>query len=218
MEGNTVANQSQQTITVNINQVLIAFVAAMGIACAFVAFVINTTIESKVSALTAQHAATSTAAPQTNNAPAPAIGCVDPAASASADVDVSGVVSKAAGTSTKSLGYVKYLPANVSYNQSNTQTTSSTSTNVNTDNRYSGNTLNSSHSFTNNQAWNNGNTTNSGNTTSTTTTTTTTTNNNITTVTDNSDNSVNTNIQDNGNTTNSGNTAVLTALGVVVLP
>jgi hypothetical protein len=218
---------SQQTIS---TKLVVTLFAAMIMAFAFVAFLTNMIVNSKVNAAYQNNPVTVAAPTQTNAAPVVAAGaCVMPANSQSGDV--AGTVSGAGG--------VMHLPWSGgyalagTYSPSNTSTinTSSTNTYINdsyntanlnaTDNRWSGNTLIANNGNTDNR--NSGNTytdnRNSGNTTNT----------NTTVNTDNSNNSTNTNIQDSGNTTNTtlntlidnsqqNNTAVAVGgLGVAVI-
>lgn len=199
------SQQGQLSLNVNIGQILLAFIAAMIVAGAFVAYITNTIVDSKVSAMTnVQNPTTTAAAPQSNIAGG---FCTDPSTPPVADTSSPANLPSVANN--PNMLRAAYGPVNLSYNQSNTSSTTNTSTNTNVDSRYSGNT--------NSQSWNNGNTLtdnrNSGNTTVTdsgNTTTivanngnTTNTNSGNTVVTDNSstttvtDNSVNTNVSDN---------------------
>jgi hypothetical protein len=231
-EGVGMATQTiinQQTIS---TKLVLTLFAAMIMAFAFVAFLTNMIVNSKVSAAYQNNPVTVAAPTQTNAVPAPVVAggaCVVPASAASGEV-----VSTVSGS-----GGTLYLPWSGgyalagTYSPSNSSTINTTSTNtyINdsyntanmtaTDNRWSGNTLIANNGNTDNR--NSGNTytdnRNSGNTTNTTTTINT----------DNSNNSTNTNIQNSGNTTNTtlntlidnsqqNNTAVAVGgLGVAVI-
>lgn len=177
--------QQPQTISININQVIVAFIASMAIICAFIAFMTNTIVNSKVNAIdTVNNPVTSTAAPQTNTAGGL---CTAPEATEGDEGDAAAVGSL---VSSSLKGY-KTLPFNVTYNQSNTSNTSTTNTSTTTDSRFSGNSF----ALSNSQSWS----WNNGNSSSTSTTTTTNT--------DNSNNSTNTNIQAWDNNNNNGNSS-----------
>lgn len=176
------SSTGQQAINININQIIVAFVASMVISAAFVAFITNAIINGKVNALDDQaNPASATAAAQTNNAPDDL--CVGVATPQNGDTAGAAGVGNTNG--------LKFLAGGGSFsytlNQSNSSTTTNNTTNTaidnRVDNRYSGNSL----SFS--LRMNNGNTTNSGNTSDS--------GNTAVSAVDNSNNSVN----------NSGNTA-----------
>lgn len=210
------------TQQINVSHLLVAMFFMMLAAGAFVVIVTNTLVNSQVNALSGRLAAqhnpvTVTPAAQTNVAPDTV--CVDPSAaddeghvlgaSTGEGAAVFALAQRAAGRG--------YLPlASISYNQSNSSTTTTSSTNTfikdsynssrsessrvlitnngNTDNRHSGNTANVT--LTDNR--NSGNTSN----TSTTNNTTTNTTNTTTVIRDNNKNNGNTSDSNNDNSTN----------------
>jgi|GEM_PF-5824700 len=185
---------SQQTINVNVNQVIAAFVVSMLIAATFVAFITNTIVNNKVSALTQMNPVTSTAAAQTNNAPDVCVGTATPQTAADGGVVLGNGHGLNAASFKGGLGGGSFSYSN---NQTNISNTTNTSTNTAIDSRYSGNNI----------SMYNGNTMDSGNSPVTTTTNTNnnTTNTTTNTVNDNSN-------QGNGN--NSGNSSTSTSTNV----
>ena len=69
LEEGQMAAKQQQDISININQLIIAFVISMAIVCGFIAYITNTLVNSKVNAIdTVNNPVTSNSAPQTNSA------------------------------------------------------------------------------------------------------------------------------------------------------
>lgn len=184
-----------QTIS---TKLLMSFFIAMIMAFAFVAILTNMIINSKVNAAYQSNPVTVAAPTQTNNPPVASVSaCALPAGSQAASPDtVTGGGTESAFALPWSAGYA--VAGNYSQSNSSVMNTTSTNTFIKdsynstsskmVDNRWSGNSLsaNNGNTYTDNR--------NSGNSTNTTT--------NTTVNTDNSNHSVNTNIQDSGNTTN----------------
>ncbi len=177
----------QQSININITQLLIAMVASMAIICAFIAYMTNVLVTSKVNALDDIKNPVTTTAPAQSNVAGGL--CTDPSITAAAPApgDVLGL----GGPIGSPLATLRGGSVSLTYNQSNTSTTNTSNTSTNVDSRFSGNSI----------SMFNGNALNSNNSSSVSSNTTTNTTNNTT----------NTNIQTWDNNNNNGNSSTNTS-------